>query len=411
MHCLAASSTCSLLCLTPQVRATKPKLLVYLPTKQYASHSTISMLLPCHPCCCHPHPLPLPHPGSGSAELDKLLQEAEAATAAKAVAPSTPGRSPAASTPALPPKVVTLHSLSTTPRGPSRPQHSRAHSTGTFGCHQPQQQQWGTHHTSRSVLDVLGQPCRQASPFHGLTPDSIEAGSTGSSSGSNGSSSGSRRPDGSSVLPFGRKSQWHRRASSAPDTPTILETDREGPEGTSFTGTQHPGLVSTAVGAGVAINPSVQRDAASARLPFGLRPSTESTEDHDDFPSDAEGEGEDATGQWMQACRPVTPANSSSSSLQQGSSDGPEALRSLSGRMPTWLWPSSRMAVRDLTTDQIMRRIGCSRDVSALQHMCRGLLCERNDWRFRATQVRSIGQKSSRAAAVALLCCKACDGI
>lgn len=356
------------------------------------------MLLPCHPCCCHPHPLPLPSPGSGSAELDKLLQEAEAATAAKAVAPSTPGRSPAASTPALPPKVVTLHSLSTTPRGPSRPQHSRAHSTGTFECHQPQQQQWGVHHTNRSVLDVLGQPRPSASPFHGLTPDSIEAGSAGSSSGSSCSS----RPDRSSILPFERKGHWHRRASSAPDTPTILETDREGPEGTSFTGMQRPGLLSTAVGAGAATKPSVQQDAAGARLPFGLRPSTESSEDHDDSPSDAEEEGEDATAQWMQACRPFTPPNSSSSSLQQGSSDGPEALRSLSGRMPTWLWPTSRMAVRDLTTDQIMRRIGCSRDVGALQHMCRGLLCERNDWRFRATQVRSIGQQKQSCC-----CCSA----
>jgi len=153
---------------------------------------------------------------------------------------------------------------------------------------------------------------------------------------------------------------------------------------------QRPGLVSTAAGAGAATKPSVQQDAASARLPFGLRASTDSTAEYEDFPS--EEEGEDATAQWMQACRPFTPANSSSSSLQQGSSDGPEALRSLSGHMPAWLWPSSRMAVRDLTTDQIMRRIGCSRDVSALQHMCRGLLCERNDWRFRATQAERINE-------------------
>jgi hypothetical protein len=65
---------------------------------------------------------------------------------------------------------------------------------------------------------------------------------------------------------------------------------------------------------------------------------------------------------------------------------GAEGLRALSGRMPAWLWPSSRLAVRDMTTDDLLRCISGTKDLGRLQHVARGLLCERNDWRYRATQ-------------------------
>jgi hypothetical protein len=54
------------------------------------------------------------------------------------------------------------------------------------------------------------------------------------------------------------------------------------------------------------------------------------------------------------------------------------------------MWPFAKedAAVKEVTTDELMRQIGASgNDAAKLQQLCRGLLCERNDWRFKATQV------------------------
>jgi hypothetical protein len=107
----------------------------------------------------------------------------------------------------------------------------------------------------------------------------------------------------------------------------------------------------------------------------------------EDFEQDTDEEEDGAV--WMDVCCSDTAAalHGDDQHHKGMPTSGPEGLRSLSGRMPTWLWPSSRLAVRDVTTDELMRRISSSRDMSALQHMARGLLCERNDWRYKATQV------------------------
>lgn len=80
---------------------------------------------------------------------------------------------------------------------------------------------------------------------------------------------------------------------------------------------------------------------------------------------------------------------------------GPEGMvRSLSSQLPSWLWPVGRNAVKDMTTDQIMQAIQAGNDVPKLQMLARGLLAERNDWRFRATQVQreSVGKDEQLAA-------------
>lgn len=303
--------------------------------------------------------------------------------------------------------MVTLDTLSTAtaatptagPRGPSR-QHPRTASTGhpgLFGRSSPPQ------NAGQAALDVLGrrsdQQTRQASPFGGVTLSVLEAGSRRSSS-----SGSDDRANSPSILVGSRR--WHRRASSVPETPPILEADREGMDTSSFTAVVDPSAGNGANPSGCAqlqqVGPvgtaAAGVCACAGSLPFGMRPSSVASAAATDqeYTDD-----EDETAAWMDVCSSATAAalqpdsghslqDSSMHSSQQrkGASDGPETLRSLSGRMPTWLWPSSRLAVRDLTTDEIMRRISGSKDVTALQHMCRGLLCERNDWRFRATQVR-----------------------
>lgn len=66
--------------------------------------------------------------------------------------------------------------------------------------------------------------------------------------------------------------------------------------------------------------------------------------------------------------------------------DEPSSARSLS--LPAWMWPFGSNSVRVATTDQLMRQIEASAaDAPKLQQMCKALLCERNDWRYKATQV------------------------
>lgn len=83
------------------------------------------------------------------------------------------------------------------------------------------------------------------------------------------------------------------------------------------------------------------------------------------------------------------------------------------GHLPQWMWPFAKddAAAKEVTTDELMRQIGASgNDAAKLQQLCRGLLCERNDWRFKATQVR--GRLTTAAACkfievVACLCYQA----
>jgi len=171
-----------------------------------------------------------------------------------------------------------------------------------------------------------------------------------------------------------------------PDTPTILEADLEGLDpgsclqagpafGSTDARTQSLPQQQQQVAqiAGPVLQQQVQAQVQeAAALPFGLKTSTDSS--YDDGDDDKQAEADD----WLNLCGPAA--------AEGQNRRGPEGLRSLSGHMPAWLWPSSRLAVRGLTTDDIMRRISSNRDPTALQHMCRGLLCERNDWRFRATQ-------------------------
>lgn len=174
-----------------------------------------------------------------------------------------------------------------------------------------------------------------------------------------------------------------------PDTPTILEADLEGLDTGSCLGNLQVGpafgstdaLTQTSLPqqqhqvaqiTGPVLQQQVQVQEPAA-LPFGLKSSADSS--YDDGDDDKQAEADD----WLNVCSPAA--------AEGQQRRGPEGLRSLSGHMPAWLWPSSRLAVRGLTTDDIMRRISSNRDPAALQHMCRGLLCERNDWRFRATQV------------------------
>lgn len=333
--------------------------------------------------------------GSGSAELDRLLLEAEAATAAKAV-PTSAGTGSASN--CLPtvfkPRVVTLDTLSTAaaaaavPRGPSK-QHQRSPSTASTSSMFRQQASHQHRLAGQSVLDVLdaghsapGSASRQASPFGGLSYSSLHGCSR---------SSGEGRAD----SPFGDNRRWHRRASSVPETPPILEADSEGIDTGSFNGEQRLVLTSSADAdqhtqsqepAGVAPALPAKGPISTAVLPFGMKGSSAASAEGS-FLGDSDEEDDAAA--WMDACSSDTAAAMRGCAQQlKAAADGPEGLRSLSGRMPTWLWPSSRLAVRDLTTDQIMRRISSSREAASLQHMCRGLLCERNDWRFRATQVR-----------------------
>lgn len=282
------------------------------------------------------------------------------------------------------PRVLTLDALSkaaaaaAAPRGPSR-QHC-CPADAQHGAHQHQ------HRPAGSVLDILQGRSGQPSPV-GAAP---------------------------SDRPSSRK--WHRRASSVPDTPPIPEADREGMDTGSFTAVQ-PAAAAGSSTDGSSSRQQLQQEQlahvpAEVPLPFGMRParsaaSTAGSCMEEDFADTDEEDG----AVWMDVCCSDTAA------ALQGAPSGPEGLRSLSGRMPTWLWPSSRLAVRDVTTDELMRRISSSRDVSALQHMARGLLCERNDWRFKATQVRrrecgcgcvlgqvqlanAFGKGSSRARAV-----------
>lgn len=77
----------------------------------------------------------------------------------------------------------------------------------------------------------------------------------------------------------------------------------------------------------------------------------------------------------------------------EGAADAAGKRSSLSAHMslPSWFWPFSRDYVQGATTDEIMRQIAASgHDASKLQQLCRGLLVERNDWRLKATQVRSL---------------------
>jgi hypothetical protein len=199
----------------------------------------------------------------------------------------------------------------------------------------------------------------------------------------------------------GTTNRRHRRISSVPNTPPIAEADGEGPDSGSFTAKQAPGTASKAGTIAAAAEQTLKQQqqghngdqgmqqmsaAGSGPWPFGLKPApVTSTRDNDQEGLD---EADDPA-IWMDACSSSTALGASAADAGlRKPSGGPEALRSLSGRMPTWLWPSSRLAVRDLTTDDIMRRISNSRDPAQLQQMARGLLCERNEWRFRATQVR-----------------------
>lgn len=257
------------------------------------------------------------------------------------------------------PRVVTLDALSkaaaaAAPRGPSK-QHC-CPADAQHGAHQHQ------HRPAGSVLDILQGRSGQVSAA-------------------------------SSDRPSSRK--WHRRASSVPDTPPILEADREGIDTGSFTAVHPAAAAGSSTDGGSTDGSSQQQERlapvpAEVPLPFGMRPagsaaSTAGSCMEEDFDDTDEEDG----AVWMDVCCSDTAAALQADAPQhKGTPSGPEGLRSLSGRMPIWLWPSSRLAVRDVTTDELMRRISSSRDVSALQHMARGLLCERNDWRFKATQVR-----------------------
>lgn len=322
--------------------------------------------------------------------MDKLLQEAEAATAAKTQPPTSPGAT----------KTLTLASLRKLPRGPS--DHPNRHHSAAAGYCGPwstqftAQQQWQQQQACGRLLAVLDK--------HGDDTSSARSDCSSSSAGDSaycwmqvGSCTGKR----------------HRRASSVPLTPPIAEADREGPDSTSFTFAAQQGSGTAPQHALLAseVEPTAheslqqgseeqqrddikQQQPAAARAgawPFGLKPTgVTSAEDDDHLDAD---EADEDVAIWMDACSSST-ALGPSAAAAGGSSkacSGPEGLRSLSGRMPTWLWPSSRLAVRDLTTDEIMQRISNSRDAAQLQHMARGLLCERNEWRFRATQVRQAG--------------------
>ncbi|WIA11073.1 hypothetical protein OEZ85_011224 [Tetradesmus obliquus] len=77
------------------------------------------------------------------------------------------------------------------------------------------------------------------------------------------------------------------------------------------------------------------------------------------------------------------------------------------GHLPQWMWPFAKddAAAKEVTTDELMRQIGASgNDAAKLQQLCRGLLCERNDWRFKATQWEKTAaamQEQARTAAAA----------
>jgi hypothetical protein len=320
-------------------------------------------------------------PVSGSAELDQLLQEVEAATAAKTHVPGSQGTT----------KTLTLASLRKLPRGPSGPS-SRGHlsaTTGSLGAQSapavsPQQQWQKKCEQLRAVLDKHGGEARSRRSSGGSC-------STGSAGGWAAGGTTGRR---------------HRRTSSVPITPPIAEADSEGPDTASITAQQAQGTSSglQAASPAAAADQTLQQHQGqldangcnqgpqhlsadpTAPWPFGLRPASVTSNADDD----QEGlEEADDPAVWMDACSSSTaPGAFAAASGMRKPSSGPEGLRSLSGRMPTWLWPSSRLAVRDLTTDDIMRRISNSRDPAQLQQMARGLLCERNEWRFRATQVR-----------------------
>jgi len=304
---------------------------------------------------------------SGSGELDRLIQEAEAAIAAKA-AVSSPSRSAAAAgLQAIPrPQVLQLSAISASgllPRGPSKQGLPRPRSSGALPALQLQQSAWATFSSS-----TLCSKQTTALAFSAST-----------------SRSSSRSSAAEDSWGFVCSRRRHRRASSVPDTPTILEADLEGldagscpealqvnPAGvinTSQDTLQQPQQQQVSQDVGPALDQQQERQAEP--LPFGLKACADSTYDDGDDDRDADID-------WLVTAAPAAGEGQCRKGL--------ECMRSLSGHMPAWLWPSSRLAVRGLTTDELMRRISSSRDPAALQHMCRGLLCERNDWRFRATQ-------------------------
>lgn len=344
----------------------------------------LSVIVPCKatsstsltpaPACLYACPHTTVH--SGSAELDRLLRDAEASTAAKTVASQQlPAGASATTLAALKPSILALAVLNAGQKAQCRNPSKQSSSIGLYQglLLQRSQSPWAT---ARPSAAASNRSSSNAAAVRNLNQSSHALG--GTAVGSTGHSNCSRRA--------------HRRASSVPDTPTIVEcADLEGPEASgSFSQTQAANsaittTTTTAAAASTGQGEAQQHQCApdlpradKAQMPFGMKANSEDGAGSG-CEEDEEQEDEEDT-VWMDVC-----ASATAGALQK---PGPEALRSLSGRMPAWLWPSSRMAINGLTTDEIMRRISTNRDVTALQGMCRGLLCERNDWRFRATQVR-----------------------
>lgn len=73
--------------------------------------------------------------------------------------------------------------------------------------------------------------------------------------------------------------------------------------------------------------------------------------------------------------------------------------RTLSNAIPQWMWPVGRSAVKDMTTEQIMRQIATGADVATLQSIARGLLVERNDWRREACAAQDRAAQLEQQAA------------
>jgi hypothetical protein len=167
----------------------------------------------------------------------------------------------------------------------------------------------------------------------------------------------------------------HRRASSVPDQPPILEADAESCDALP-----------------VARTPSSGGQGQQQQLLQSKRSADELTCDAAGCVSDDDDEdGDDDFSSFT-----PTKLARTQDARGHGSLEG---LRALSGSMPAWLWPNSRLALRGVKTEDLMRRIGSSQDVGQLQSLSRGLLCERNDWRFRATQAERTLTSTQQEAA------------
>eukprot|EP00879_Flechtneria_rotunda_P027984 GHRR01030054.1.p1 GENE.GHRR01030054.1~~GHRR01030054.1.p1 ORF type:complete len:449 (+),score=157.73 GHRR01030054.1:148-1494(+) len=156
----------------------------------------------------------------------------------------------------------------------------------------------------------------------------------------------------------------HRRAISMPEHPlvitTIHETDKEGVEysGSNLEPAPSPAAMqaNSSAAASLDANPCDNTQLQQLQPP----------DDHNPFITQA------------------LPADAA----EAEESEGPAGLRGLSSHLPAWMWPFSRdNTLRDATTEQLMQQIAASAgDPAKLQQLARGLLCDRNDWRYKATQ-------------------------